>query len=209
MNRLALGTAAIAALGILATGCKATVTTSSSPTEGSGSTTATAAPVTGGTTTTTPPRTRRPGAPSTPTTTTYSRCHSRGLHADVVGYDAGAGQRYARLVLVNISGQPCRMYGFPGLELGTPSEGFGGSTIRDGGAFPSFIIPAGGHAHARLHWTAVPAADETGAQCEDTPTYLQVIPPDETTPIIASWGGGPVCQHNQLSVTAFAAGPGA
>src|ERR1051325_7166024 len=167
MNRLAMGTVAIAALGILATGCKATVTTSgSSPAEGSTTAPATAAPVTGGSTSTTHPSTPRPTA----TTTSYSRCHSRGLHADVVGYDAGAGQRYARLVLVNISGHPCRMYGFPGLELGTPSEGFGGSTIRNGGAFPSFLIPAGGPAHARLHWTAVPVSDETGPECEGTAT---------------------------------------
>jgi ABC-type transport system substrate-binding protein len=207
MNRLALGTAAIAALGILATGCKATVTTSSGPTDGTTSSPATAAPATGSTTKA--PSSPHPTTGTTTTTTTYARCHSRGLHADVVGYDAGAGQRYARLVLVNISGHPCRMYGFPGLELGTSSEGFGGTTIRSGGALPAFVIPAGGHAHATLHWTAVPADDETGPQCEDTPTYLQVIPPNETTPIIASWTGGPVCRHNQLSVTAFAAGPGA
>ncbi len=217
MNRLAMGTLAIAAMGILATGCKATVTGSATPGNGT-STPVTAAPADGGNggnggnagngggTTTSHPA---PGHPTTGGTTTTPRCHSADLRATVTGYDAGAGQRYARLVLQNTSGHACRMYGFAGLQLGTASEGFGSNTSRDGGFNAPFVIIPNGHAHATLHWTVVPATDETNTPCEPVATVLQVIPPNETVPVVANWGGGEVCQHQHLSVTSFAAGPGA
>ena len=208
MNRLAMGTVAVAALGILATGCKATLSTSATAPSSAPGTAApgTAAPAGGGTSS------HPAGSTSTSTSSgsgsaAVPRCHTSGLTATVSGYDAGAGQRYARLILRNISGHACRMYGFPGLGLGNSSEGFGSNTTRDGSAGASFVIIPGGHAHATLHWAAVPATDETGAQCEPTATVLQVIPPNETTPTVATWAGGPVCQHNHLGVTAFTAGP--
>src|SRR5438105_3440599 len=134
MNRLAMGTVAVAALGILATGCNASATGSATPGNGgSTSTPASVAPADGvtpsqpstgaGATTTTGTGTGV-GAGTAKTTgtgtgtTTVPRCHSSGLTATVTGYDAGAGQRYARLVLQNTSGHACRMYGFPGLGLG-------------------------------------------------------------------------------------------
>jgi hypothetical protein len=209
MNRLAMGTVAVAALGILATGCNATVTGSASPDGGTTSTPVSAAPAGGsGGSGTTGHATTGTGSGGGAAGAATPRCHSSGLSASVTGYDAGAGQRYARLVLRNTSGHACRMYGFPGLALGTSSEGFGGTTTRTGTAPAAFVIIPGGHAHATLHWTALPATDETETPCEPTATALQVIPPNETAPISASWGGGEACFHNHLSVTGFAAGPG-
>ncbi|MFC4054800.1 DUF4232 domain-containing protein [Actinomadura syzygii] len=137
-----------------------------------------------------------------------SRCRTAGLSAVVTGYDAGAGQRYARLVLTNTSGHSCRMYGWPGLGLGNQNEGFGTTVVRTGTA-STIVLAVGGKAYTRLHWAAVPADDETGAQCEPTATVLQVIPPDETAPVVATWSGGPVCQHNRIETTAAQTGTGA
>lgn len=214
MNRFVLGTVAIATLGILATtGCKAsfsgdghtgsvTVNNGSSGaiqnTNGSSGSGQNPGAVLGSGS-----PTGRELAPPGP-----ARCHSSGLHVKLTGFDAGAGQRYARLVFTNVSGHSCRAYGWPGLGLGNSSEGFGTTVTRDGSA-TSFVIPAGGHAYTRLHWTAVPAVDEPGAQCQPNPTVLSVIPPNETAPIVSTWSGGPVCQHNHISTTPLAPGTGA
>jgi hypothetical protein len=222
MNRLALGTVAVAALALTATGCKAgTLVGAGGP--------ASPAPVTAGTTagtTGSPPGGTgvgtSTGGPSTSPATGHlsaaggagegalvARCHSAGLHAVVTGYNAGAGSRFAKLLFTNVSGHSCKVLGWPGLGLGTSSEGFGGAVIRQGGA-TSFVIPPGGHAYTLLRWSAVPAADENqGPTCEGVATILQVIPPDETVPLVAPWSGGAACQHNQLTTTALTAGPGA
>jgi hypothetical protein len=127
----------------------------------------------------------------------------------VTGYNAGAGSRFAKLLFTNVSGHSCKVKGWPGLGLGNASEGFGGAVIRQG-VSTSFVIPAGGHAYTLLRWSAVAAADETeGPTCQGVATVLQVIPPDETMPLVAPWSGGAACQHNQLTTTALTAGPGA
>jgi hypothetical protein len=126
----------------------------------------------------------------------------------VTGYNAGAGSRFATLRFTNVSGHSCKVKGWPGLGLGTASEGFGGTVSRQGSP-ASFVIPPGGHAHTLLRWSAVPADDETdGPACQGVPTVLQVIPPDETVPLVAPWSGGPACQHNRLETTPLTAGPG-
>jgi hypothetical protein len=215
MNRFALGTVAVAALGLMATGCKADVHVG-----GGGS--ASAAPPAGTTAGATAPGGTGAGGPGAlpaaghPTGATggaaagvIARCHSAGLHAAVTGYNAGAGSRFAKLLFTNVSGHSCKVRGWPGLGLGNSSEGFGGSVTREGSP-TSFVIPAGGHAYTMLRWSAVPAADEDqSSNCEAVATVLQVIPPDETAPIVAPWHGGAACQHNRLSTTPLTAGPGA
>ena len=204
MSRSVSGTLSAAALVVLATGCgggggpKAGVTAplasaSSGDSAAASGGPASAGPVPGSTHSAAPApgTTSQAGAPTTP------HCSSSALHATVTGYDAGAGQRYARLILTNVSGSTCRTKGWPGLGLGNASEGFGANTTRTGTAATLLIAP-GGHAWSQLHWTAIPAADETASPCEPNPTVLQVIPPDETTVLVASWSGGSVCQHNHF-----------
>ncbi|MCW2887688.1 MAG: hypothetical protein QOE54_5692 [Streptosporangiaceae bacterium] len=225
MNRFALGTVAIAALALTATGCKAGVHVGAGG--AASATPATARPIAGTTAATTagttPGGSGAGGTGTSPvaghpsggvggsggTGTVITRCHSAGLHAVVTGYNAGAGSRFAKLLFTNVSGHSCKVRGWPGLGLGTGSEGFGGSVSRQGSP-TSFVIPPGGHAYTLLRWSAVPAADESGGPtCEGVPTVLQVIPPDETVPLVAPWSGGPACQHNRLETTPLTAGPGA
>jgi hypothetical protein len=204
MNRFAIGTVAIAALGILATGCKAdfsgdghhgSVTVNDG--NNNGSTSGTSGGSNGGT------------KGGTTGGTTVARCHTSGLHAAFAGQDAGVGQRYLRLVLQNVSGHPCREYGWAGLGLGTGTASISTNAVRTGTP-TTFVIPAGGHAYAKMHWTVVPSGDEPqSSACEPTPAWIYVTPPDETTQLQVKWPYGPVCGHGRIEVTALAAGPGA
>jgi Protein of unknown function (DUF4232) len=204
MNRFAMGTLAFAALGILATGCKASFSgdghsgnvTVNDPGSSSG------AKNPGGNPTGAPVNGNGNGG-ATP------RCHTSGLQAGFAGSDAGAGQRYLRLVLANTSGHACRIYGWPGLGLGTGTASISTNAVRTGTP-TSFVIPAGGHAHAKLHWTVVPSADEPqSSACEPTPAWIYVTPPNETTQLQVPWSYGAVCGHGRIDLTPLAAGPGA
>jgi hypothetical protein len=231
MNRFALGTVAVAALALTATGCKAGVHVGAAGPASAAPVTAGSTPGGPGTSPSAVPGGGTAGAGGTGGSGTGTgsgtsggtgggtgsgagavvtpRCHSAGFHVVVTGYNAGAGSRFAKLLFTNVSGHSCKVYGWPGLGLGTSSEGFGGAVIRQGSA-ASFVIPVGGHAYTLLRWSAVPASDENqSGDCEAVATVLQVIPPDETEPLVAAWNGGAACQHNRLTTTPLTAGPGA
>jgi hypothetical protein len=204
MRRLVLAGVVVA---VAATGCN-----SKAPLNGAGpgQTSPSAAVSAGpGAGTSTGPGTSHTAGPVTVYGKSTRACYSMGLHASLAGYDAGAGQRYVRLILTNLTSHPCKTYGWPGLELlGAGNAALGTHTTRTGSP-TALVLAAGGHAYSRLHWTVVPAGDETGNPCEPTVTALQVIPPDQTTPVFTPWSGGTVCQHFSLSETPLAAGTGA
>jgi Protein of unknown function (DUF4232) len=216
MRRLMLTGVAIA---VLATGCKGNIHLGSEPTSTGSPSTATPAPSATSTdpttTTSTPPSSAPHSTPSAAptsssgTTSGTPACYSMGLHASLDGYDAGAGQRYVRLILTNLTEHACTIGGWASLDLlASGNSSLGSNTTRTGSA-ATIVIPAGGHAHSQLHWTVVPAGDETGDPCEPTATMLQVTAPGETTPLFTTWGGGVVCQHFQIDESALTAGTGA
>jgi hypothetical protein len=205
MNRFVMGTVAIAALGILATGCKAdfsgdghhgSVTVNGDGSSGNPS----GHPVSGG---------NSGSGTAGGSGSGVARCSTSALHASFAGADAGAGQRHVRLVLANISGHACREYGWTGLGLGTGTASISTNAVRQGQP-TSFVIPPGGHAHTTLHWTVIASADEPqSSACEPTPAWIYVTPPNETTQLQVNWPYGPVCGHGRIDLTPLAAGPGA
>jgi hypothetical protein len=55
-----------------------------------------------------------------------------------------------------------------------------------------------------MTWEGQPAADEPQhGDCEPRPATIEVIPPDETTQISATWPTNPVCNHGHLTTGAF------
>jgi hypothetical protein len=203
------------AIAVLATGCKGNIhLTGSTPTETGSPSTATPAPSAPTAPSTEPTTTTPPSTPPTAAATPSSdgapaACYSMGLHASLTGYDAGAGQRYVRLVLTNLTEHPCALSGWTALELMSSGNQALGANVTKTGAPEAITLPAGGHAHSRLHWTVVPANDETGNPCEPTPVMLQVTAPGETTPLFTTWAGGPVCQHLAITETPLTSGTGA
>ncbi|MFC5181947.1 DUF4232 domain-containing protein [Actinomadura harenae] len=136
--------------------------------------------------------------------TPIGRCPAQVWNAKVQGIDGAAGSRSTVLVLTNVSGHACRVYGFPGLGLASPQNSAIPTSTRRQGTPQAFTVYPGGHAYTRLMWTVVPGGGESeSGQCEPTPTALHVIPPDERVWVRASWNLGPVCYRGEFTVDPF------
>lgn len=130
-------------------------------------------------------------------------CRTADLSARLLAPDAGAGQRYATLVLTNRSPHTCHTYGFVGLQL---LDGRGRAmrtrVIRDRTYRSHRVVLApGAGAETTLHWTVVPAAGETSGPCVSAPRRLEVTPPDERSHLTIGWRGGVVCQGGEIDTT--------
>lgn len=142
------------------------------------------------------------------------RCHTADLSpaVNIVAGSQGAGHESINIKLTNTSGHTCTVYGFPGMKL-EDANGSGQATTvnRDHGIPTTTITVLNG---ASVATTAnfdfdVPASDEPATgNCEAPSVYLQITPPDETTQLSATIGGGPVtvCEHGTISVLPFIAG---
>jgi len=145
------------------------------------------------------------------TTAATPRCHTSDLTAQIRALSPGAGQRYAAVDLVNASGHACRVYGYVGLLLLDGGRRPVQTTAVWGAPPPTppIVLNPGQAAFAQLHWTVVPSApDEQASGCLPAPAFVEVTPPDETTPLVISWAQGGVCVHGTIDVVALAAGVG-
>lgn len=164
--------------------------------------TITGAPVTtppAATTSAAPPATGTPdsGTPapesSSPEATPVStRCHTSELSAALAGGDAAAGNRYAKLTFTNKGARTCTVYGYGGLQpLDTAKKELPVALTRDanqGG--PKLLSLAPGTTVSRtIHWTVVGAG---GTTCPEG-AYAEIIPPDETDPLVVAYAFGPIC----------------
>ena len=164
-----------------------------------------------GGTTGTPPSTTSPSsqASSTPDAAASGRCTAATLSGKVAPTDAGAGNRYGKLVVTNTSGASCTLNGYSGFQLldgaGAPIPTTAERNPDPGPALVS--LAPGASASANLHWSVVPHGDEPqSAPCQPEAPIAQAIPPDETQPITFPWGIGPVCGGGKIEISAFYAG---
>ncbi len=169
-------------------------------------------PTTSPTTATTPPASGAGGSTTSPPAGSgqvTGRCHTSMLSAHVTLGSPGAGQRYAFLVLTNVSGVTCQIFGYPGMQLANASLQPIATKVTRVTATPQLVtVTPGQHAFSQLHWTVVPAASETSNPCEPVPSVLIVTPPDETATLRTPWPGGSVCQLGRIDVTPFKPGTG-
>lgn len=141
------------------------------------------------------------GTPTPEASPVSTRCHTSELRASFRAGDAGAGNRYAQLVLTNRAQRTCTVFGYGGLQ---PLDKAGkelpitlARNATDGG--PALVRLAPGATVARtIHWTVVPAG---GAACP-VPVSASIIPPDETDPLVVAWPLGSVC-NGKLDGTPF------
>jgi len=157
----------------------------------------------------TPPGTATTASTATGPAPTGTRCRTPDLTGALSGLNSSTGHRYARLVLTNVSGHTCTVYGYGGLQLATASRQPLPTIQRRDPTHPPRLVrlAPGGKASSVLAWGVVPSGSEpvTGP-CEPQPSLLLVIPPDETTQLAVPWRSGSVCQHGEITQWAYAAG---
>lgn len=133
-------------------------------------------------------------------------CTARVLRGVVEPPDAGAGQRYSRLVVTNVGRRSCVLYGYSRLRLqaadGTPLPT---TVIRSTNPGPSVVILAPGQRAAEnLHWGVIPGVGEPADRpCEPDPAWLWAWPPYQFRPFAVPWTYGPVCQHGLFELSAY------
>ncbi|WP_067184108.1 DUF4232 domain-containing protein [Microtetraspora niveoalba] len=140
-----------------------------------------------------------------PVSAPVARCRTTALSARVGTGDAGAGQRYAPLVLTNTGTRTCWVYGFVGLIM---IDGNGDAlrtrTRREAVRPGRVTLRPGAGAHARLHWTVVPTGKER--TCPRS-ARLMIIPPDEVAHLEIPFDAT-VCADGRIDVRPMQPGTG-
>ena len=172
-------------------------------------------------TTATSPATAVPSASTGPATATGTAnpspaagpaaCPTRSLQAKAGVSQGTAGSVYQVIDFTNIGNVPCSLYGYPGVALagGTPVTQVGLAAARNSSTPRTLITLApGAVANALLKITD--AGNYPSSECQlVTTTYLQIIPPDQTTPIYLGYKSQGCAKAVQLlSISAIAAGAG-
>ncbi|MDP9100869.1 MAG: DUF4232 domain-containing protein [Actinomycetota bacterium] len=179
--------------------------TSSTPADATPAVTATGATPPSQVPTTTP-------APTTtsPTGGGAAACPTRALGTKSGGSQGAAGSTYTTIDVTNISSTTCTLHGFPGVSFagGTPVHQIGAAATQDPSqGEPLVTLTPGQVAHVQLKISN--AANYPPSQCQPaTATYLQIYPPNQTTPIYLGYTS-PACAKpiHLLTVSAVQAGP--
>ena len=188
--------AGLIAIAALATGCASSSSTAasltpstgvaSSPSAGVASSPSAAAPPSPSAEA--PPGSSSPGNPGAAAAGTPA-CATRYLKATVGVAQGAAGSIYQVIDFTNISGAACTLFGYPGLALagGTPVTQIGAAAVRSPTSSPRLVtLAAGKTANAVLQITH--AANYPASRCAPkASTYLQIYPPNQTTPIYLAY----------------------
>lgn len=116
-------------------------------------------------------------------------CATRALKTTSSGSEGAAGQTYTTIDFTNISGATCTLYGYPGVALaaGTPVQQIGAAA--DHNPSPSkkvLTLNPGNAGHFVLQISN--ASNYPAAECSPAnASYLQIYPPNQTTPIYFSY----------------------
>ena len=150
------------------------------------------------------PPTTGPGGGGNP-----DRCTTAELTGSLTDGDAGAGSRFATLVLTNTGTRTCELTGFPGVSYVAGADGHqvGPAAAMDGERGGAVRLAGGGSAGAPLRLVNV--ADYDAAVCMPTPvTGLRVYPPGDTASLFVpapGTGCAGTPPGDQLSVQTLAA----
>jgi len=180
------GTAGLIAVAALATGCSSSSSSASSLTLAPSSAVASS------------PSAATASVPSAAASATPSSsaaaggapaCATRSLKATVGIAQGAAGSVYQVIDFTNISGSPCTLFGYPGMALagGTPVTQIGAAAARSTGSSAKLVtLAAGKTANALLQITQ--AENYSASRCAPkASTYLQIYPPNQTTPIYLAY----------------------
>ena len=128
-------------------------------------------------------------------------CATRDLQAKAGVAQGAAGSLYQVIDFTNISNVTCTLYGYPGVSLaaGTPVTQVGQAASRSTVAGPALVTLAPGQtANALLRITQA-LNYPTGTCAPTKTTYLQIYPPNETTPIYLAYSSTG-CSSNSVNL---------
>jgi hypothetical protein len=138
-------------------------------------------------------------------------CPSRYLSAKIGPSQAAAGSVYTNIDFTNISNITCTLYGYPGVVLagGRPVSPIGLSAAEDSGTRRQLVTVAPGAVASAL-LRIVQAANFPSLRCHPAKaTYLQIIPPNQTTPIFLSYPATACAARiNIMTIEVVKPGPG-
>jgi hypothetical protein len=139
-------------------------------------------------------------------------CPTRYLSAKAGLAQGTAGSIYQVIDFTNISNAPCTLYGYPGVSLGTgtPVTQVGAAASRSTGTAASLVTLGPGQTASAL-LRIVEAGNYSPGTCSPTATtYIQIYPPNQTTPIYLSYKstGCASSSVNLLSVSVVTPGNG-
>jgi hypothetical protein len=191
------GTAGLIAAAALAAGCASSSSSSSPASSASSASSPTLAP--SASVASSPSAAAPASSPSTEANPASSSpgnpgaagtgCATRSLKATVGLAQGAAGSVYQIIDFTNISGAACTLFGYPGVALagGTPVTQIGAAAARSTASSPRLVTLAPGKtANALLRITQ--AENYPASRCAPkASTYLQIYPPNQTTPIYLAY----------------------
>ena len=139
-------------------------------------------------------------------------CATRDLKATVGIAQGAAGSVYQVIDFTNIGTASCSLYGYPGIALagGSPVNQIGAAASRSPQAGPTLVtLTPGSVANSLLRITQ--AQNYPTSKCGPVPsTYLQIYPPNQTTPIYLGYKstGCSETSVNLLTVSVVQSGAG-
>jgi len=139
-------------------------------------------------------------------------CATRDLKATVGVAQGAAGSVYQVIDFTNIGTASCSLYGYPGVALagGSPVTQIGAAASRSTQTAASLVtLAAGATGNVLLRITQ--AENYPSATCNPVAsTYLQIYPPNQTTPIYLAYKstGCSSTKVNLLTVSVVQAGAG-
>ena len=178
LTRRALPAVALTCAAVLATGCGSTSSTTAGG--GSSSTSTGSAPASG-------PPSSPPASASpvdSPPPNGPSPCPTRSLQVKLGASQGTAGSVYTTIDFTNISNVTCTLYGYPGVSLQTarPLHQIG-KPAKENPATPRALVTLQPQTTANALLRIVDAGNYPASTCGPaTAHYLQVYPPNQTTP---------------------------
>ena len=130
-----------------------------------------------------------PGSPAKPGSVGPAGCLTSALRATLGAAEGTAGSAYQVIVLANVSGKTCALYGYPGVSF---VSGVGGSQIgkdaaRDRTTAPKVVTLAPGHSGS-FALRVVDAAALPAASCDPvTANWLKIFPPENTAALYVGY----------------------
>lgn len=179
LARRALPAAALTCAAVLAAGCSGTSSTGASSNNAASESSASAPAATSAPPAPAPSPSSAPAAAGGP-----ASCPTRSLQVKLGVSQGTAGSVYTTIVFTNISNVTCTLYGYPGVSLQTarPVHQIG-KPAHENPATPRTLVTLQPQTTANALLQIVFAGNYPASTCGPvTAHYLQVYPPNQTTP---------------------------